>query len=313
MWPQGLPLEQCSSRFQRMKEALVSIDPMAIKGKGFKRFCEKIRLFQEQGFISRTSVASVIHSSLYLMPYDYYRISKDGLAKEARLNVDRACRGQFQYNTVRVLQSDSSANEELVANLSRYGKLMGSDILVLGSNDRKGLPYWILGSLSETASLSASMPVLIFKTSTSISPRSRAPRLVCAVDVAAPPSARHITWIANLARSTKADLDLVYVDPRPRAMLSSLQQRKSKGDAQRILRSQVVAFKSKGAGSVTSTILSEGRSIAHTMAEFSEKQSAWLTITTTPKRTKIRRLLLGSNARHILALTRRPFLSLRGE
>jgi nucleotide-binding universal stress UspA family protein len=173
------------------------------------------------------------------------------------------------------------------------------------------LPYWILGSLSETASLSASLSVLIFKTSVSIRARSRAPRLVFGVDVSAPPSVRDITWIAKLARSTKAHLDVIYIDPRPRALLGSLQERKSREDTQKILQRQVTALKSKGAGSVTTVILKESRSIAHTIVEFSEKRAAWLTITTTPKRTKIRRLLLGSNARHILALTQRPFLSLR--
>lgn len=245
------------------------------------------------------------------MPYEYYKSYKNELAKEARLNVQRACEGKFQYRTVRVIQSDASTNEELVAQLSRHGKKMNLDILVVGSSDRKGLPYWFLGSLAETASLSASMPVLVLKHSSTIISRTR--KLVVAVDASATPSARDIAWLANLSRSTKSHLSLVYVEPRKRAVVDSLQERKSKTESLHSLQQLALSLRSKGAVATTVTILPEDRSIAHRIVEFSEKQKAWMTITTTAKRTRLRKLLLGSNARRILALSKRPFLSLRLE
>lgn len=296
-----------------MRTALVAIDPMALKEKVFEGLCEKIRSFQELGFISKTSIASISHRDQYLMPYEYYKTHKDELAKEARLNVERACEGKFQYKTVRVIQSDASANEELVALLSRHGKRMNLDLLVIGTNDRKGLPYWFLGSLAETASLSATMPVLVLKHSAPSTEGSRTRKLVVSVDASASPSTQDITWLANLSRSTKSHLSLVYIEPRKRAVVDSLQQRKGKAEARQSLQRLATSLRSRGAVTTTVTVLPEDRSIAHTIVEFAEKQKAWMTITTTAKRTRMRKLLLGSNARHILALSKGPFLSLRLE
>lgn len=294
-----------------MRNCLVAIDPMELKGARFERFCEKIHFLQEKGFVSRTFVAAVTHRSQYLMPYSYYRDHKDELAKEARVNVKQACEGRFEHETVRVLQSDSHTNEELVSHLSRHGKRIGSDILVIASNDRTGLPYWFLGSFAETASLTATMPVLILKNSTPIAKLTQKPLLVVPIDVSTPPDARDVTWIANLSRSTKSHLSLVYVEPRRRAVVDSLQERKSKDEAALILNRVATALKSKGAISTTTRILAETRSIAHAIVDFAEKEKSWMTIATSPKRKKLRKLLLGSTARHVLALSKRPFLSLR--
>jgi nucleotide-binding universal stress UspA family protein len=190
---------------------------------------------------------------------------------------------------------------------------MGLGVLVIGSNDRGGLPYWYLGSLAETAALAATLPVLILKNSTPLAAVSRQPKLIIAVDVAAPPNTRDLTWLGNLSRSTKSHLSLVYVEPRHRVVIDSLQERKSKDEAKRVLRRLATSLKSKGAAATTISVLPESRSIAHAIVEFAEEEKAWMTVATTPERTRLRRLLLGSNARHILALSKRPFLSLRLE
>ena len=294
-----------------MKSALVAVDPLELKGSRFDRFCEKIRFLQEKGFVSRVSVAAVVHRSQYLMPYSYYNENKDELAKEARSDVQRACEGKLPYHTVRVLQSGSHANEELVAHLSRHGKRLNSDILIIASNDRTGLPYWFLGSFAETASLTATMPVLVLKNSTPMAKLASKPLLVVPIDVSAPPVARDVAWIANFSRSTGSRLSLVYVVPKQRIVVDALQERKNKDEAKRVLNRVAAALESKGALATTTIVVSESRSIAHSIVDFSEKEKAWMTIATSPKRKKLRRLLLGSNARHVLALSKRPFLSLR--
>lgn len=284
---------------------------MEIKGSRFERFCEKIRFLQEQGFVSRTFVVAVTHGSQYVMPHSYYRDHKDELTKEARLNIKRACEGKFEHETVRVLQSDSHTNEELVAQLSRHGRRIGSDVLIAASNDRAGLPYWFLGSFAETASLTATMPVLILKNSTPIARLAHKPVLVVPVDVSAPPDARDVRWIANLSRSTNSHLCLVYVEAKKKAVVGSLRERKSKDEAALVLNRVAASLKSKGAVSTTTSILAETRSIAHAIVEFAERKKSWMTIATAPKRKNLRRLLLGSTSRHVLALSKRPFLSLR--
>lgn len=52
-------------------------------------------------------------------------------------------------------------------------------------------------------------------------------------------------------------------------------------------------------------------SVGHTIAKISNKSKSWIIVTTSAKRKKVRRLLLGSRARQMLALTKRPFLSIR--
>ncbi|MGE3682183.1 MAG: universal stress protein [Bdellovibrionales bacterium] len=293
-----------------MKSALIAIDPMVLKGKAFERLCEMIRRFQDEGLFSRAFVVSVIQPSQFLMPYADFRKDKDELAREAQANVKRACSGKFEFSSVRVLQAVSDTNEEIVDLLSKHSKRFGVDVLVVGSNDRRGLPYWFLGSLSETASLTAKIPVLVLKNSAFQVRLPQKPNFVVAVDVAAPPQAQQISWLVRLAKVTDASVHLIYVEPLVRPVIDRLQQRKNHEEATRILKRMEGAIKSSGVF-VHASIREETRSIAHTIVEFAEEKRASLTLVTTPKRSKVRKLLLGSNARHVLALTKRPLLSLR--
>ncbi len=295
-----------------MKSALVAVDPTTLKESSFEHLCEAVRLFQEKKIFSRTSVVSANHASQFLMPYSYYRKHKDELAQEARNNVRAACTGKFQFVSNRVLQSDSHTNEEIVDLISKYGRRSGMDILTVASNDRKGLPYWFLGSFSETASLTAKMPILVFKGKLSSLEISRNTNFVVGVDVAAPPSSQDIQWLVSLAKAAQARVHLLYIEPQERLIVGRLQLRKNRIEAIRILERLQRAFEAKGVSS-TSSIKEETRSIPHALVEFADKKGALLTVATTPKRSTVRKLLLGSTARNVLALTKRPFLSLRME
>lgn len=295
-----------------MKSALVAVDPMAIKESSFEHLCEAVRFFQEKKILSRTLVISATHASQFLMPYSYYRDHKDELAEEAQSKVRAACTGKFQFVNNRVLQSDSHTNEEIVDIISRHGRRTGMDLLVVGSNSRKGLPYWFLGSFSETASLTAKLPILVFKGKFSNIEISRSANIVVGVDVAAPPSSQDINWLVSLAKAAQARIHLLYVEPRERPLVDQLQLRKNRDEATHVLERLQHAFETRSVSS-TLTIKEETRSISHTLVEFADKKGALLTVATTPKRSSVRKLLLGSTARNVLALTKRPFLSLRME
>lgn len=293
-----------------MKNALIAIDPLALKGRPFEHLCGMVQLFQEKGLFSRTSVVSVVQPSQFSMPYSYYRKRKGNFAHEAMNNLRNACHGKFQFVTAQVLQSNSDANEELVELLSKHSKHLGAELLVTGSSDRKGLPYWFLGSLSETASLAAKMPVLVIKHVIPTKEFLRSMNFLVGVDVATPPSARDINWIVGLAKTANARVHLVYVSPLKRPFVDRLQQRKGLAEAMKILGGIQRKFEVNGIPA-TSSIKMESRSVAHTLVDFAEKRNALLTIVTTAKRSRVRKQLLGSTARHTLALTKRPFLSLR--
>lgn len=295
-----------------MKSALVAVDPIALKESSFEHLCEAIRVFQEKKIFSRTFVVSAAHASQFLMPYSYYRNHKDELAQEARKKVKDACKGKFQFISNQVLQSDSHINEELVEIISRYGRRKGMDMLVVASNDRKGLPYWFLGSFSETASLTAKMPILVFKGKLSNLEFSHNTNFVVGVDVTAPPSSHDINWLVSLAKAAQARIHLLYIEPRERPLVSRLQLRKNRDEAIIVLERLQRTLETRNVPS-TSTIKEQTRSISHTLVEFADKKGALLTVATTPKRSSVRKLLLGSTARNVLTLTKRPFLSLRME
>lgn len=293
-----------------MISALVAVDPTSEKGKSFERFSAVVRLFQQKEILSRTSIVSAIHASLYAVPFSWYREMKGKFAKEALEAIERACTGYFDFDGAKVLQSDVSSNEGLVSKLASYGRRNGHDLLVVSSNERTGLPHWILGSFSETAALTAAMSVLVIKPHLAEAEFPSEVRIVVTVDAAAPPSNKALQWIGKLAKSAGALVHLVYVEPRQRPLVDSLQKRQPKNLAEGILKGISHELRKAGVRS-TIEILSESKSIAHTIVSLVEVQKAWLTITISAERSSLRKLLLGSTARRILSLTERPFLSLR--
>jgi len=200
--------------------------------------------------------------------------------------------------------------EFLVEQLTKAAKQRHSEVLVVCSNDRSGLPYWILGSFSETATLTASYPLLVIKPTSAKGLFSKEVRFVLSIDVAEIPSSNYLRWIAMTAKISNALLYLVYVRPRRRKIVGSLQSPKDSVDAENIL-SKIQSFFETAGIRTQSNILKESKSIAHSLAQFSDSRKAWLTISTHVKRSRVRKLILGSTARRFLKLTKRPFLHLR--
>lgn len=293
-----------------MKTELVALDPTLKKNSSLDRFLEILRLFKSRGIFSIRSVASVVNPSLYALPFSVYREAKERLIKEAKHNIEAALQGKMDFLPIHVLTSDSQATEPHVNQLARYANRLSADALILASNDRSGLPYWFLGSFSETAALMSKVPVFIIKASLDKSDFPNEVRFVFAVDVAAPPSANAVRWISDLAKPSGARIELLCVKPKKRVLIDSLQQRKSGEEAGRVLKTLEASFKSNGV-QTRSRVLDESKSVAHTVADFADEIRASLTIVTGVERTSARKLLLGSTARKILTLTRRPFLSLR--
>lgn len=142
-----------------MVSALVAIDPTSEKGKNFERFCSILRLFQQKGILSQTSIASTIHASL----------SKDV-------------------------------------------------------------------------------------------------RFVLSVDAAVPMPKKSLRWIIKLAKAVSAHVDIVYVEPRLRPLIDSLQKRQPKNMADKVLKAISQEFRAAGVSSKVE-ILEESKTIAHTITE----------------------------------------------
>lgn len=291
---------------------LVAIDPIEPKGQTFENFCEAVKLFQEKGLLSKTTIASAIHSALYPVPISWYSEMKRRYAIEALDRIEAACECRFAFQAAKVLQSNSSWNEDLVAQLTRYGIKTGRNLIVVGSNNRKGLPHWILGSFAETAALTAKLPVLVVKPHWNQSSYSRKVRILLAIDANVPPTIDQIRWISKMAKASSAEVDLAYVLPKRRMVIDAVQPSKGKNEALETLKKIQKSLSTDGTKAQVQ-ILDETKSLAHTLAEFADERKTWLTIATSTKRSLSYKLLLGSTARRFLTLTERPFLSLRLE
>lgn len=297
---------------RNMKKAVVALSPSQDLDENLDPFYETLELFQNRGFFVETSVVSVIHPMLYMMPSHWYRDARARLAKEAHENLEQRVSKRFKHQSIKVMQAATDSLEYLANMVARYAQRSGSDVLIVASNDRTGLPYWVLGSFSETVALLARHPTLVIKPHLAREDFAPNPHMVVGVDVTAPPSSQDIRWITNAAKLSGASLDLVYVKPRQRFLLKTLAQGKAPKSPESILEGLQGKFKKSGVDT-RFTVLDEGTSLSQTLVDFAEQKQTWIIITVATPRSTLRKLLLGSHARRILTLTRRPFLSLRLE
>lgn len=295
-----------------MKKAVIALSPSQDLDENLDPFYETLELFQNSGFFVETSVVSVIHPMLYMMPSPWYRDARPRLAKEALEALEKRVRNRFKQQSIKVLQAATDSLEYLAGMISRYAQRSGSDVLIVASNDRTGLPYWILGSFSETVALLARHPTLVIKPHLTRENFAATPHMVVGVDVAVPPTSQDIRWIANAAKLSGATLDLVYVKPQQRRLLHNLAQGKAPKSPESILQGLQGKLQKSGVETRVN-ILDEAVSLAQTLVDFAEQKQTWVIITVAAPRSTLRKLLLGSHARRILTLTRRPFLSLRLE
>jgi len=101
-------------------KTLVAIDPIEPKGQAFDRLCEAVNLFQENGLISETTIASTIHASLYIVPFQWYRDMKDQFSKEVLDRIESACSGRIPFCSAKVLQSNSSGGGDRENNRPKW-------------------------------------------------------------------------------------------------------------------------------------------------------------------------------------------------
>jgi len=287
-----------------------SVEPILQRPKSFDSYVRQIRLFQQRRLIPTSTIASMIHSSLYMVPMSWYSENKNRYAKDAQREIKKLCTGLFDFDQIKVLQADSSSQEYLVEKLSKYAKRVQGDLLVVLSSNRAGLPYWLLGSFSETVALTADLPVLVFKPHTKESDFSNKVRILVAFDVAATYSKKEISWLIDLAKNTNAHVDLVYAKPNQSRIFDSLLLPKKQKDAGLNLDVITSDFRKEGV-SASVKVLKESDSVAESIVEYADQRQSWMIVTISTQRQWARRLLLGSTARKILTLTKRPFLSLR--
>lgn len=280
-----------------MKSAIIALDPKVSNDSNFKNFCKVVKLFQDNKILSECSITSVIYPTLFTMPLRWFQEMKQEIQKETLNKIEQACMGQFEFKDKKVLISSSSVTEDVVQQLARFTLKMKKNIMVLSSNSRTGLPYWILGSFSETASLISPAPVLIIKPHLRPSNFSKTVRILVAIDVNVKMNRETLNWIISLARYSNAEIDLIHVSQEgisPVHSLTALEQKINKSGIK-----------------VRSTILKQDKSVAHTITEYATKKQVWLTVTIDSEKSKLKKIFMGSTSRRVLSLSKTPFMNLR--
>lgn len=284
-----------------MKSVLVCVDPAVPHRRHFQKYCNQIELFQKEGFFFRTTAISIIHPAMYAVPMKWYQELKSKYVKEAARHIEEICKGCFRYDQVKVIHSDSSVTEDLVHKLSRFGKSHHHDLLIFSTSARKGLPLWFMGSFSGSASLTAQLPVMILKPQADLSQFSRDPRMVLAVDPDITDHPKAVKWVIDSLKHTSTEVDIIYVRH---------QNASPKNKQEEVLKNIQKKFNDHDIKSRIH-MLSESKSVAHTIVHFADKRKSWAIVTLNSPGSKFRKLIMGSSARQVLELTKRPFLNVR--
>jgi nucleotide-binding universal stress UspA family protein len=262
-------------------------------------------MFQSGGLLRGLSVVTAIQPSLYMVPLKWYREMKGKFAGEAQGYIERLLTDRLSFETVEVVKSEAAATEDLVREVAGFAKKQGFGLLAVASAQKKGMPYWLLGSFSETAALTASIPVLVVKPALKREEFAREPRLIVTVDVLTPPAVAAIKWIKDFVAGTKTKVELVYAQG---GVLSPVEDRE--GMERSALQDIASRFSEVGLP-VEVKMLTVEKSAAQTLVEYADERKAWAIVTVATQKMSARRLVLGSVSRQILQATKRPFLSVR--
>jgi nucleotide-binding universal stress UspA family protein len=270
-----------------------------------------VKYFQEHGLFTQLDIVSVIHRNLYILPASEYRKLESKLLKEAHASLQFHLKQQLNFQKVRVIASGSTFPEDNVGIISDMARRLKAEVLVVGGSGRQGLAYWMLGSFSETATLTATVPLLVLKRQIDITRFGKNPVIVLAVDIEYPPRQNVLKRVSQLARRLKASTRILYVLPKPRLIHKVLEKPK---------RPNIISLNQKFKSQLQSgqtkprfVIKREGKTIAHTINEYAESQRAWAIVLTRSNRGRMHKLLLGSTARRTLALSKLPLLVLRDD
>ncbi len=291
-----------------MQKALVAISPTIKKDKYLKSFIDVIRLFQKQGVFSQTTLASILHSSLYGVPNSWFYKNETKYMGEAHQKILNTLDGEFDFDSIRVLSAVGSSNHYLSERLDKFARKINSDVLVIMSNEKEGRPRWLLGSFAESAVLTAKLPVWIIKPQLKLKNLAKKPRLVVALDKNLLYSQTQITTIIRLAETMRAHVDIVCVEPAPSYLVNRIFS-SSKNTSTKSAPLLLKKLKSKGVSGSLHKLKEKG-SVPETVVDFADKVKAWTIITIVEEKNITKRLLMGSVSRRILMLTKRPFLNI---
>lgn len=294
-----------------MKAAIVAVTPtLTEEPEKLERLCRQIGELQKLGLLKSVSIASVMHPDLYPFPASYYQLIKFGLTHKNKKQLEDFMRNKFEFKKVHMLSSPSSENLTLAEKLSEFAERQRADLLVVNQTRNAGWFKSLVHRVAEVTAFSAALPVLVLHSDSEEAKGGFEPRILLAVDARHLPSASELEYVANAARLMGAEVHIVHVRPANRSFSKPLNLRLPPSLVMRKL-GRLETYFARKCVSARSAMVEEDESIAAAIEQYAETHRMCMSVVTLPVRPYLRRLLLGSTAKRLLRISRRPVFVLR--
>lgn len=287
----------------KMKTAVLAIDATRDTLASIEYLSRGLIRFQNAGLFDQVHVASVIHPDSYLLPYSLYRKEKYQIARQAKHEVRQKLHPDLKISSSEVLVTESQNMNDHVALLDRFAHSREADVIIVGTNDRSALVYLMQGSFAEQASLTSTLPVLVFSESSGFARVNRPPTLLVALSPDRAPSEHTRKRIVDLARSLEANISLAPMNDQTRWWPAALEI--DRETAERIRREFAIQ------GTLAVSVLTNELVFAEQVPAIAAREQALLTIfCSTPGTTKKPMFAPSLNGR-VIAEMMRPILMMK--
>lgn len=296
-----------------MRSAVLAVTPTLYeRPENLDRLCQQVSALQERGVLGSVSVASVMHPDLYPYPASYYQLVKFGLLHQSRAQLEGFMKKKFKFKKVHMLTSPSSENTTLAEALSEFAKKRRADVLVVNRPAHRGLFSKLFSRVAEVTAFSADLPVLVLNSEFEAELLNSEPRILLGIDPKVAPSEAELAQVISAAKLMGAEVHLAHVRPASRTPSDMYNGRTPASIVMRKLRSLEYQLRAEGVRA-RSVMLEEDESVAASIEQYAEDNRICMTAVTSPVRPFLRKILLGSTARKLLRLSRRPVFVARAK
>jgi nucleotide-binding universal stress UspA family protein len=168
--------------------------------------------------------------------------------------------------------------------------------------------------VAETAAFSAALPVLVLNSGHEEELAKSGNGILFAVDPGNAPSGAELEYVARTARLMSAEVHVLHVRPKRGPLAQALGRRPPSGGGAAVMELWRIeaCLRARGA-CVRSAMVTQGEPIAASIERHAATHRACLTVVTSPARPCLKRFFLGSVARQLLRISKRPVFVLRAE
>lgn len=289
-----------------MRSAVVAVTPtLNEEPKTLERFGRQVQELQDRGLFPSIWVASVMHPDLYPYPASYYQLVESGLMHKNKEQLEANMKNWFRFNEVHMLSTASSESLTLAERLSDFTRSRRAEALVVNQPPQRSWLRRLVRRVAEVTAFSAEVPVLVLNPDHERELTGAEARILLAVDPRRPPSALELGHVASAAKLMGAEVHLVHVRPANRSFSNTLGARLPVSLVMKELARLEARLLTSGV-KAKCVVVEEDDTIAGSLEKYAEDHRICVSAITSPSGRFLRRILLGSTARRLLRVSKRP-------